>query len=183
MDPKRDFRDALALRYVRLPSQVPTHCACGKCFTFQHALSCPKGGFPSIRHNEVRDLTATLLTEVCHNVSIEPDLQSLKQLSLATSNRAEGARLDVTANGFWGGRYERALFNVKVFNPYTPSYRRTPLPTLYRQQENMKKRAYEQRVLKVQHVSFTPLVMSLTGGLSKAANSTYKRLTNLLTAK
>ena len=97
VDPKRDFRDALALRYVWLPSQAPTHCACGKCFTVQHALSCPKGGFPIIRHNEVRDLTATLLTEVCYHVSIEPDLQSLKQLS-----------------GLWGGRYERALFDVKV---------------------------------------------------------------------
>ena len=47
----------------------------------------------------------------------------------------------------------------------------------------MKKRAYEQRVLEVEHASFTPLVMSLTGGLSKAANSTYKRLSSLLTAK
>ena len=26
----------------------------------------------SIRHNEVRDITASLLTEVCHNVAIEP---------------------------------------------------------------------------------------------------------------
>ena len=182
---KRDFRDALALRYGWLPSQAPTHCTCGKSFTVKHALSCPKGGFPSIRHNEVRDLTATLLTEVCHNVSIEPDLQPLtgEQLSLATSNRAEGARLDVAANGFWGGRYEHALFDVKVFNPYAPSYRHTLLPALYRQQENMKKRAYEQRVLEVEHASFTPLVMSLTGGLSKAANSTYKRLASLFTAK
>ena len=82
---KRDFRDALALRYGWLPSQAPTHCACGKSFTVEHALSCPKGGFPSIRHNEVRDLTAILLTEVCHNVSIEPDLQPLtgEQLSLS----------------------------------------------------------------------------------------------------
>ena len=43
----------------------------------EHALSCPKSGFPSIRHNEVRDLTATLLSEVCHNVSFEPGLQPL----------------------------------------------------------------------------------------------------------
>ena len=26
----------------------------------------------SIRHNELRDITASLLTEVCHNVGIEP---------------------------------------------------------------------------------------------------------------
>ena len=42
-----------------------------------HALSCPKGGFLSIRHNEVRDLTADLLTEVCHDVEVEPHLQPL----------------------------------------------------------------------------------------------------------
>ena len=33
------------------------------------------GGF--IGHNEVRDITATLLSEVCHNVSIEPHPQPL----------------------------------------------------------------------------------------------------------
>ena len=33
-----------------------------------HALGCPCGGFPSTRHNELRDITAGLLTEVCHSV-------------------------------------------------------------------------------------------------------------------
>ena len=107
--------------------------------------------------------------------------QGNRSLALTTSNRAEGARLDVAANGFWGGCYERALFDVQVLNPYAPSYRHTLLPALYRQQENTKKRAYEQRVLEFEHALFTPLVMSLTGGLSKAANSTYKRLASLLT--
>ena len=105
-----------------------------------------------------------------------------EQLSLTTSNRAEGVRLDVAANGFWGGRYERTLFDIKVFNPYALSYRHTPLPTLYRQQENIKKCAYE-RVLEVKHALFIPLVMLLTGGLSKAANNMYKRLASLLREK
>ena len=30
------------------------------------------------RHNELRDFTATLLTEVCHNVTIEPLLQTIE---------------------------------------------------------------------------------------------------------
>ena len=46
-------------------------------FTVEHTLSCPLGGFSSIRHNEIRDLTANLMTEVCHNVSIEPHLQPI----------------------------------------------------------------------------------------------------------
>ena len=62
------FHDALALRYGWLPSRLPTHHACGTSFSIDHSLSCPKGGFPSIRHNKVRDLTAELLSEVCHSV-------------------------------------------------------------------------------------------------------------------
>ena len=62
---KGAFRDALALRYGWPPSNTygwppsntygwppsntPTHCECGAQFTVDHALSCPKGGFPSIR--------------------------------------------------------------------------------------------------------------------------------------
>ena len=49
--------------------------------------------------------------------------------------------------------------------------------------ENIKKRAYEQRVREIEHVSFTPLVMSLTGGLGNAATICYKRLASLLASK
>ncbi len=35
-------------------------------------MICHMGGFPTIRHNEIRDITASLLTEVCHNVATEP---------------------------------------------------------------------------------------------------------------
>ena len=44
-------------------------------FSVDHVLSCPKGGLLSLRHNEIRDLTATLLTEVCFQVCTEPELQ------------------------------------------------------------------------------------------------------------
>ena len=42
-----------------------------------HFLTHNLGGFPTIHHNEMRDFTASLLSEVCHNVAIEPHLQSL----------------------------------------------------------------------------------------------------------
>ena len=50
---KGAFRDALALRYGWQPSHTPTTCVCGHSFSLDHVLSCPRGGFPSIRHNEV----------------------------------------------------------------------------------------------------------------------------------
>ena len=102
---KTAFRDAIALRYHWLPSACPTSCACGHSFTIEHALSRPKGRFPSLIHNEVRDLTANLLSEVCNNVVIEPHLQPLsgESLQCKTANHDDNIRLDIAANGLWGG--------------------------------------------------------------------------------
>ena len=46
---KRAFHDALALRYGWTPTEMPCTCACGNKFSVEHALSCAKGGFPSIQ--------------------------------------------------------------------------------------------------------------------------------------
>ena len=102
---KTAFRDAIALRYHWLSSACPTSCACGHSFTIEHALSCPKGRFPSLIHNEVRDLTANLLSEVCNNVVLEPHLQPLsgESLQCKTANHDDNIRLDIAANGLWGG--------------------------------------------------------------------------------
>ena len=82
-----------------------------------------------IRHNEVRDFTAFLMSEVCHDVSVEQALQLLsgEVLSGAKANRENEAYLDISARGFWGRRNERALFDMHILNPYTPPQTRTPL--------------------------------------------------------
>ena len=156
---KGSFRDARCLRYGWKPSRMPSHCVCGCNFSVEHAFSCPSGALPSIRHNDIRDLTAKLLTEVCPNVATEPDLQPLtgEILSHRTSNYEDGARLDVSAQGFWGDRHARAFFDVRVFNPLAPSKR-------------------------VVH-SFTPLVFSASGGMAPAATTTFKRLASLISEK
>ena len=102
---------------------VPSNCACGKSFSVEHAISCPKGVFPTLRHNEVRDFTASLLTEACSNVQVEPPLQKLtgEVLVGASANREDGARVDVAADNFWGD-HQRAFLDIKVFNPSAPSY-------------------------------------------------------------
>ena len=95
-------------------------CVCGRSFSVQHAFSCPCGGFPSIRHNELCNLTADLLSEVCSDVGIEPPLQPLDNelLCYATANHEGGARLDVVAGDFWGRNRQRAFFDIRVFNPF-----------------------------------------------------------------
>ena len=74
---KTAFHDAITLRYVWDPARLPQHFACVTKFTVEHSFTCPKGGFPSIRHNDICDFTASLLTEVCHEVDIEPYLQPI----------------------------------------------------------------------------------------------------------
>ena len=148
-------------------------------------LTCPTDGFPSVCPNDLRDFTANLLTEVCSNVCIEPPLQTLtgELLSHETSNSQDGARLDVSAQGFWGDRHQRAFFGVRVFHPNAPSYRSMQLPSAYRLHERQKQRSYNQRVREVEHGSFTPLVFTTSGGMGKCASATYKRLASLLSTK
>ena len=160
------------------------NCVCGTSFSVEHVLSCSRGGFPSIRHNEIRDLTADLLTNVCKDVCVEPDLMPVinESLSYASANSTNGARLDIAANGLWGGRFERSYMDVRVFNPLSPSNKNS-ITACYKKHKNEKKRAYEQRVREIEHASFTPLVFSATGGMGPQATTLYKRLASLLADK
>ena len=182
---KSAFRDAISLRYGRHPSHLPTECTCGKKFTVEHAFSCLYGGFPSLRHNEVRDITAQLLCETCHNVSVEPELQPLsgEQFTHQTANVEDGARSDIKAEGFWGDRHQCAFFDVRVFNPLATSNCQCSLDKCYKKHEQEKCRVYEQRIREVERGSFTPLVISATGGMGRAAQTTYRRLASLIAAK
>ena len=64
---RRAFLDSIDLRYCWYLSNTPLSCVCGNSFSVSHTLSCPRDGFP---HNEIHDLTARLLTEVCNNIRI-----------------------------------------------------------------------------------------------------------------
>ncbi len=92
-------------RYGWTPTRLPSKCDCGKNFNVEHTLSCAKGRFPTLRHNEIRDTTASLLTEICSEVCVEPNLQpvSADQLNGTSANSQENTRLDISANGVWGG--------------------------------------------------------------------------------
>ena len=58
-------------------------------------MNCPSGGFPSIRHNEVRDLTSAFLSEVCHNVHTEPTLHHCRVSTLRISLPMERWEFDL----------------------------------------------------------------------------------------
>ena len=139
---KGDFRDALALRYGWYLNNLPANFSCGEFISVDHALMCHKGGYTIFRHNALRDLTETLLREVCPNTSTEPALQPLKPLSgdfceRLTANWDQEARLDSKASGFWCVGQE-AFFDVQVFHPNIPSYRSKTVKSIYRLHEQGK---------------------------------------------
>ena len=111
---KREFRDAIRMRYRWPLRYLPTICACGKQFSVDHAMSCLKGGFIHQRHDDIRDLFGQLATEVSHDVEIEPALLPLTGEQLhATANEQDEARLDLSIGGFWQ-RGQRAFFDVRI---------------------------------------------------------------------
>ena len=74
---KQEFWDLVKLRNGWPLSRLPTQCICEAQYDEQHPLSCKKGGFITLRHNHIRNLTAELLNQVTKDVKIEPVLQSL----------------------------------------------------------------------------------------------------------
>ena len=147
-----------------------TLCVCGDSLNLQHALSCPEGELVIIRHNELRNLTAELLGEVCKNVVIEPLLTPLTGEELPkSSNTSNQARADVSARGLWING-QTAFCDVRVFNPLARCHLHHSLPAVHKKNENEKKREYNQRILQVEHGSFTPLVFLCFGLMSRGCS-------------
>ena len=76
-------------------------CVYRKTLTVEHAFTCPMGWMTTVRHNEVRDLTADLMSEVCQNVCTKPELQPLpgEILHGRLAICQNGARVDIRGEG------------------------------------------------------------------------------------
>ena len=86
-------------------TSLPTLFVCGDLLNLKHALSCLKGELVITRHNELRNLTAEILDEVCKNVVIKPLLTLLMGEELPkSSNTSNQARADVSVRGLWINR-------------------------------------------------------------------------------
>ena len=169
---KREFVDAICIRYGWSPTRLPTECVCGESFNVDHALCCKVGGLITLRHNEIRDVTADLLSSVCKDVRKEPVFEESNDNNL---------RADVSVRGFWQ-RMQRAFVDVRVFYPFAPSYRSRSLQASFRMMENEKKNKYNREALR-QNATFTPLIFSSNGGMSRETVRFYQRLAELLSEK
>ena len=182
---KQAFQDALSLRYEWTPARLASHYPCGHPFNVSHALSCPKGAMPIMQHNGIRDIFAQLLTDVCPNVDVEPALQPLsgERFHQRSTNTEDGARLDIRAQDFLGQKQEKYLFRCQGLQLPGALQLHALHRACYRGHEQEKRRTYEKRVIEVEKGTFTPLVLSSSGGCGPSAMIALKRLAGLISEK
>ena len=180
---KGEFHDACALRYNKRISDLPSHCVCGESFTVTHAMNCKRGGFISARHDNIRDFEAALLSQVCTDVEIEPQLQSLSNEALPRSaNTSAEARLDVRTRGFWR-RGQNSYFDIRVTNASAASQINSTLTSILKKHETEKKREYNARVMQVESGTFTPLVFTTVGSMGPETTLYHKAIAEKIAEK
>ena len=132
-----EFRDALMLRYARVPSNLPTSCdGCGesKKFDVNHTLDCKKGGLVTARHDEIRDELRDLLAHVFSpsRIRCEPMINPAPMRANGTKTHVPSAssssgflnadRGDLLIRGFWEGSTD-TIVDVRVTNLDRKSYK------------------------------------------------------------
>ena len=97
-----------------------------------------------------------MIDEVCQDVKIEPDLESLagEQLNKGQLKLVE-QDLTLAQGDFWV-RGQRVFFDIRVFNPCSQRYSTQSLKSSFTLNENEKKRKYNRRIIDVEIGSFTP---------------------------
>ena len=155
---------------------LATSCVCGATMTVDHALTCPSGGYPTARHNEIRDVIADVLRDVVRDVEVETTLlpYSNEDLSGRTVNRSLEARVDIRARGFWT-REQDAFFDVRVTHPKDSLRSGSEVMSQLTANEREKKRQYCERINQIDRGVFTPLVFS-TGGMSWKESTRFMKM-------
>ena len=73
---KREFFDAVLLRYRRELKSLSHECVCKSKCNIDHPLTCKTGGFVTLHHNEILNVTADMLSMVRKDVRKEPTLST-----------------------------------------------------------------------------------------------------------
>ena len=137
-----------------------------------------------MRHDELRNLLASEMKNVLHDVEIEPRLQPLtgELLRPRSAIATDDARADIRARSFWSNQ-QNAYFDIQVFYPHASSYLSKSFSSLCATCERTKKNEYNDRVIQVEQGTFTPLVFSSCGGMGDEATLAIKKLATALAEK
>ena len=99
-----------------------------------------------------------------------------------TGNIKDEARVDIAVKGLWISD-QRAFFDIRVFNPMARRYGSQEPTKSYEINEHENKRQYNERILVVEHGSFTPLVVTALAGMGREASKFYSRLSKSVSEK
>ncbi|CAH3033039.1 unnamed protein product, partial [Porites evermanni] len=114
-------------------------------------------------------------------VETEPLLQPLDNevFNLQSTVTSREARLDMKAGGFWTPRLT-AFFDIHVTHVNSRSNQGKYTATIFKEQENEKKRKCNQRVMDVEMATFTPRVFGTNGGMGVDCQNFLRTLANKL---
>ena len=102
----------------------------------------------------------------CSNRATTSTSQRSEKFERKSTLTTNEARVDVTARSFWI-KGQMAYSDVRIFNPLAKCHRNLSLQAAHKNNENEKKRKYNDRIIEVEHGSFTPLVFTCFGGMSR----------------
>ena len=183
---KRDFRDLIRLRYHLAIKDPPTTCTCGQPYTIEHSQQCLHGGFVHQRHNEAQELFAFQCRDQTgfRDTELEPPLLPVEgeKIESKRAKSMDGALSDVRVRGFYGNK-QNAFFEFRVFHSFAKSYVPLKPSELYTRFENARSAEYEERINKVDCGSFTPMVMSSSGGMGPRMSQALKHLAQIVAEK
>ena len=115
---------------------------------------------------------------------MEPQLQHLigEIFEERRTKTGDDARLDIVARGFWQAG-QMTFLDVRVFNPTAKRYAQQESTKCYEINEKEKKKVYNERIIIVEHASFTPLVFSATGGMGRECRKFLSRRSEMVAEK
>ena len=120
------------------------------------------------------------MSEVCKDGEIEPKLTPLsgKELQDRTWSNSNKASVDIRTLCFWE-RGQHAFFDLLVFDPNVCRYCNKSLQQCYVMNEQEKKRPYNERILQIDHGTFTPLLFWINGIMGRECQKFYLRLSQM----
>ena len=148
-------------------------------------MVCKTGGFIHARHDNVKNLEASLLSRVCKDVAIESSLIPVtgEEFVLRSANIEDDSRLDVKAKGFYR-QGQTAFLHIRIAHLNAESNKNLSTDKILARHENEKKKAYNnRRVLEIEHGSFTPLVFGSNGAMGRECAIYHKLLAQKISLK
>ena len=168
--------------YKWSPKYIHSTCVGGKRFEVDHALLCQKGGFIHRRHDEVKELIGHIwqmsYTMMWRSNPILYQTPVKYHITQPTDNKKQDSSPFKTF-----GKEGNEHSDVRILNHFAQTHLRQKLENSFSNNEKEKKRSYGQRVIDVEHGSFTPLIFSSHWGYRRETDRFFSVLAEKLSTK